>query len=181
MSGALPHLKAGPATYTAGGLILGGQLVVPASGLTGPLAALNQVGVLVCPAAYTPGSNGYPLGIAATDANNSQFSNMDASGYGPMSGATLPTNWAGIGGSNSTEDQVLDASILGFSVAVYNNVEMRVNFDGACVFGQPITWSATVAGAVTTTSSTDPKVIIGKCTQPGGVTAAGLGLAYIRA
>lgn len=179
MAGALPRFKQGPATYTAGGLILGGQLVVPASGLGGALAALNGVGVLVCPAGYSTGTtNGFPLGVAGADANTGMFASYNTT-YGPIDGPSLPVGWPG-DGSLTTQDQLLDSSILGYSVPVYNNVDIPVNYDGACVFGQNITWSATVAGAVTSYTGTDPKVIVGKCTQPGGVTVAGVARAFIR-
>ena len=179
MAGALPHYKQGPASYTAGGLILGGQLVVPAYGLGGALAALNGIGVLVCPAAYTFQSNAAPLGVAGADANTTMFQDYNAT-YGPDSGASFPAGWGG-DGSLTSQDEVLDISILGFTIPVYNNVDMNVNYDGAVTFGQKLTWSASVAGALTgVSSSVDPRNIVGYCSQPGGVSAAGVGRAFIR-
>lgn len=179
MAGALPHYKAGPATYTAAGLILGGQLVIPAYGLSTPLNVLNGVGVLVCPAAYTFQSNAAPLGIAGADANTTMFQDYNAI-YGPDSGPSLPGGWPG-DGSNANQDQLLDVSILGFSIPVYNNVDIPVNYDGAVFLGQKLTWSASVAGALTgVTASVDPRNIVGYCSQPGGVAAAGVGRAFIR-
>lgn len=163
MAGALPHYKTGPATYTAGGLILGGQLVVPASGLSGSLAALNGVGVLVCPTSTFQ----LPLGVAGADANTGMF---------PEGTASLPGVWPGDSPA-SLQDQLLDNSILGYSVPVWNNVDIPVNYDGsgAVVFGQYLTWSTTTAGAVkglaTGAGIADASLIIGRCTQPGGVTA----------
>lgn len=173
MAGAVVHYKQGPASYTAAGLILGGQLVVPASGVAGSLGtALNGVGVMVCPAGYSTGNtNGYPVGIAAADANTGQF---------PEGTASFPAGWPG-DGSLTSQDELLDISILGYTVGVYNNVDINVNFDGAAVFGQNLTWSASVAGAVTAyATATDPRLIVGKCTQPGGMSAAGVGRAFIR-
>jgi hypothetical protein len=167
VAGSLPHYKQGPASYTAGGLILGGQIVYPATGLGGALAALNGIGVLVA----ATGQQVNALGVAGADANNTMFLDYNAT-YGPDSGASLPAGWAG-DGSSTAQDTVLDVSILGFTIPVYNNVDINVNYDGTAVsFGQLLQTSTTVAGAVMAWSGSNPQAIIGRCTQPGGVTAA---------
>lgn len=182
MAGALFHYKQGPASYTAAGLVLGGQLVVPASGVAGALGtALNTFAVMVCPAGYSTGTtNGFPVGIAGADANTGRLAApyWNAT-YGPVDGPSVPGAWSG-DGSATNQDQLLDQSILDFQIPVYNNVDINVNYDGACVFGQNLTWSASVAGAVTSYTGTDPKVIVGKCSQPGGIAVAGVARAFIR-
>lgn len=171
MAGALPHYKAGPATYTAAGLILGGQLVTAATS-----GALNGIGVIV----HTAAADALTLGVAGADANTTMFQDYN-SVYGPDSGPSLPGGWPG-DGSNANQDQLLDVSILGFSIPVYNNVDIPVNYDGTAVsFGALLQNSTTVAGAVMAWSGSTPQNIVGRCTQPGGITAvAQVGRAFIR-
>lgn len=171
MAGALPHIKQGPASYTAGGLVLGGQLVVPASGLSGSLAGLNGVGVMVA----GTGANQLVLGVAASDANTGQY---------PEGTPSFPAGWPG-DGSSTAQDELLDISILGYTVAVYNNVDINVTYDGSAnaSFGQYLTWSTSIGGCVrpiAVGSISDASLIVGRCTQPGGVLASGVGRAFIR-
>lgn len=161
MAGALPHYRQGPATYQAGGLILGGQLVSPtaASG-----AGASTVSVVPTSG---PVSTTYPLGVAGSDAN------ALTEPIFPANGADDPT------GSSNT---LLDLGFVKPEVAVYNNVDIVVNYDGvgAVPFGAKLTWSGATAGSVTIANAdTDAKQIIGFCSQPGGVAASSSGRAFI--
>lgn len=159
MAGVLPHYKTGPATYNAASLIIGGQLVVPNGAAPDPT-------IKTCPT----GQQVNVLGVAATDAVNTA----------PEGTASFPGTWPGDGLAN--QDQLLDISIFRPEVAVYNNVDIPVNYDGtAVVFGGLLQTSTTVAGAVMAWSGTNAQAIIGRCTQPGGVPAvAGTYRAFIR-
>lgn len=176
MAGALPHLKQGPATYTAAGLVLGGQLVRPAVSGDSPPAGLTGIGVVPCGASGTDSHSNTVLGVAATDSNTGQFSNYDT--YGPESGASIATaSWAG-DNSQAGQDQLLDQSILGYSVAVYNNVDINVNYTSNANFGQLLVAGAN--GSVMAWSSQTFDQIVGRCTQPGGVVSGNVGRAFIR-
>lgn len=174
MSGALPHYKFGPASYTAAGLILGGQLVTPATS-----GSLSGVGVIVQPTA-SAGTALTVLGVAGADANTGQY---------PEGVASFPTGWPGDGGSGTDNqpgveypDALLDVSILGYTIPVYNNVDIVVNYDsaGTVNFGQLLMASTSVAGAVTAFTGAVYSAIVGRCSQPGGVTAGSTGRAFIR-
>lgn len=174
MAGAVLHYKSGPATYTAAALILGGQLVRPAISGDTPPAGLTGVGVVVCGAASFS-----CVGVAGADGNTSMFSNYDPL-YGPNSGASLPGGWPG-DGNLTTQDQLLDQSILGYSIPVYNNVDIFVTYAANAAFGVLLKTAA--AGAVTpwvNGTDTDASLIVGRCTQPGGVLANASGRAFIR-
>ena len=186
MAGKLFHYKQGPASYTAAGLILGGQLVVPAAGLSGSLATLNGNAVMVASSVTTgAGGNGYlVIGVAGADANTGMLG-VDASGnviYPPVSGASLPAGWPG-DGNLTTQDQLLDQSILGYTIPVYNHVDINVTYAANASFGTPLKLAAN--GTVTPWvpgTDTDVALIVGKCTAPGGVTVASnpVGRMYVR-
>lgn len=158
MAGALPHYRQGPASYQVAGLILGGQLVMPNGASPDPT-------VKVAAAAQQTTC----LGVAGNDANNTN----------PEGTPSLPVGWPG-DGSITTQDQMLESSALLNTVSVYNNVDINVNYDSAVAFGALLQTSTSTAGSVTVWSGTNPQAIIGRCTQPGGVTAAGVGRAFIR-
>lgn len=92
------------------------------------------------------------LGVAATDA------------------APIPDQ------SSSTDDNaggapLVDISVLSDYVAVYHDVDIRVTYAANATFGQLLKAGAT--GKVTPWvhgTDTDPDTIVGRCTQPGGVT-----------
>lgn len=166
MAGALPHIKQGPASYTAAGLILGGQLVRPAISGDTPPAGLAGVGVV----ANTNAVAQNIVGVAASDANTGQF---------PEGTPSLPGTWPG-DGNNANQDQLLDSSILGYTVAVYNNVDINVNYSVSALFGKLLVADATAGVKPFTDGTDDPAAIVGRCTQPGGVTAGSVGRAFIR-
>jgi hypothetical protein len=161
MAGALPRYRQGPASYTAGGYIVGGQLVVPATGLTGALATLNGVGIL----ANTTAGASNVLGVAATDANTTNW---------PEGTPSLPT-----GPSQATDDNtLLDMPPFDYQVAVYNNVDINVTYSVAATLG--VLLVADNAGGVKPRTAETFDQVVGKCTQPGGVAAATAGRAFIR-
>lgn len=163
MAGALPFLRQGPTSYPAGGYITGGMLVVAASGLTGSLTPLNGVGVVE----NTTDGTSTVLGVAASDANTTNY---------PEGTPSLPSS-----ASSSTDDNpLLDSSTLNFEVAVYNNVDIFVNYSGTGTLGGLL--CADNAGGVRPfVHGTDyPEAVVGRCTNPGGVVAGHVGRAFIR-
>lgn len=161
MPGALPHYRQGPATYTAGGFILGGQLVSPTA-----TSGAGASTVSVVPTGG-PVSGTYPLGVAGSDANTLTE---------PIFPASQDPS-----GEPTGDDSLLDLGFVKSEVAVYNNVDIVVNYDnvGATNFGAKLTWSAATAGSVTVYTGSDPKAVIGFCSQPGGVAASSSGRAFI--
>jgi hypothetical protein len=183
MAGALPHYKLGPANYIAAGLVLGGQLVSAAGTLTGTLTNLSNTAVVPSAA-----GDAIVLGVAATDANVGKLPVDPSTGdyafptgaTGPDGGVSLPAGWAG-DGSVTTQDELLDQSILDYTVAVYNNVDIRVNYAATATFGQLL--MAGASGSVTPFTGTNYSLIVGRCTEPGGVTVSSgtvAGRAFIR-
>jgi hypothetical protein len=157
MAGALPHYRQGPATYQAAGLILGGQLVTNNSNTAG------DVTIKVQPTA-SAGTALTVLGVAGSDANALTEPIFPGSAVDPT----------------GTQDTLLDLGFVKSEVAVYNNVDIVVNYDGAVNFGQLLMASTSVAGAVTAFTGSVYSAVIGRCSQPGGVAAAGTGRAFIR-
>lgn len=210
MAGALFHYKSGPASYVAAGLIHGGKLVSAASGLSGSLASLNGVGVLqnatdaslgvlgVAGAdAYTEMFGGYidaanPLYAGGNSANGALQTPYGNMGYGPYDKPSFPTGWPGNGGSTGTvdnepnvqyEDPLLDVSILTYAIPVYNNVDINVTYSGSGTVAFGALLAADNAGGVRAWVTGDlAQAIVGRCTQPGGVTVATnpVGRAFIR-
>jgi len=72
--------------------------------------------------------------------------------------------------ANAGGQPLVDISVLPDYVAVYHGVDVRVTYEAACSFGQQIMTAAT-AGNVKAWDGVTPSTIIGRCTQPGGVTA----------
>jgi hypothetical protein len=210
MAGALFHYKSGPASYIAAGLIHGGKLVVAASGLSGSLASLNGTGVLqnvtdaslgvlgVAGAdAYTEMLAGYANAAnpvypgGNSDNGDLQFSDGNM-GYGPYDKPSFPVQWPGNGGDGSTvdnepnvqyEDPLLDVSLLTYSIPVYNNVDINVTYSGSGTVAFGALLAANNAGGVRAWVTGDlAQAIVGRCTQPGGVTVATnpVGRAFIR-
>jgi hypothetical protein len=186
MAGALFHYKSGPASYLAAGQVLGGQLVSAAGTLTGAVAALSKIGVV-------PSASGDTtvLGVAGADANVGQYV-YNSSGdivfnatdleYGPQGGPSFPAGWPG-DGNLTTQDPLLDQSILGFSVPVYNNVDINVQYAATAQFGELLVAAANGAVTPYTSGTSTFDKVVGRCTQPGGVTVSSgtvLGRAFIR-
>lgn len=157
MAGALPYYKLGPASYIAGKAITGGQLVRAAAGNESGVTADLQGASVVPNDSLTSTTL---LGVALTDAGISQYPEGTANTSTPLDTATLP-----------------------YTVAVGNNMDMRVLYSGTATFGAPV--YADASGHVTGTQGTNA-VLVGRCTEPGGITgspstsAPVLGRAFIR-
>lgn len=145
----------GPETYEALTAILGGQLAVPQTGATTDptLQGIQPAGdaAVNC------------LGVAAQDA--------------------IPqASQAGLFGTNASYDAsypYFDASVPGITTAVYNDVVGYVTYASAVAYGAKLACAAN--GAVRAWVAGDgAAAIVGSCKQPGGVSAAGTGLAHIR-
>lgn len=148
--GAIPQVrKHGPKSYPALEAVTGGQLVEGRSGQTG-------VGVAVDGSVRV-------AGVALNDAV-----------------ATLVTE---------PVNGVLDTAPTGTRVLVSSRDEAPVTYAEAAAFGDALVaaavgqvrpWRATDPdGAGALTADTDPRAIVGRCTEPGGVAAGAVGLAFI--
>lgn len=167
MTAVLPHYRTGPASYQAAGLIYGGQFVVPNT-IT---AGTTDLTVAVAPGGIGAAATGVTnvLGVAGGDAN------------------TILTQ---TGAANSYGEPLIDLSVLGDYVSVYyGGVDIWCWYGGPAAVGEELvigtgTSGHTVAGCVTgiatgtpyfsTTAITafTPNTIVGRCTHPGGVSAA---------
>lgn len=86
----------------------------------------------------------------------------DASPY--VSQAAFVDQYAG-------NQPLVDVGVLPDYTAVHRSpTDIRVTYEAACSFGQQL-MSAATAGNVKAWDGVTPSTIIGKCTQPGGVTA----------
>lgn len=150
MAGNLPHYKLGPASYAASGPILGGSLVTVAS--DGKTVIQNATA-----------GNAVLLGVAVTDVNAGV----------PEGSAVSSGAWAG--NVTNGSDTNLDVSVLGYTVAVANNVDIKVRYSSAANFGDLL--YADGSGGVTKTASGSA---VGRCTQSGGVASGTAGRAFIR-
>jgi hypothetical protein len=76
------------------------------------------------------------------------------------------------GNTTAYGDPLLDISALGDYVAVYSGggIDMHVVYEAACDFGDLLMAAAT-AGNVKKYVAGTADQIVGRCTQPGGVTA----------
>lgn len=73
--------------------------------------------------------------------------------------------------ANAGNQPLVDISVLPDYVAVHRSpADIHVTYEAACNFGQQL-MSAATAGNVKAWDGVTPSTIIGKCTQPGGVTA----------
>lgn len=163
MAGALPHYKLGPASYVAGKPILGGTLVRAAGTSETGLSASAPSNATVVPndSTTTPGTL---LGVAVSDAGVGQYPEGAVVSSGAWSGNVVAGGTGGLGGTDTN----LDVSGLGYTVAVANNVDIKVRYETTAKFGDRLWPSAN--GGVTNTVGTGPA--IGYCSQPGGVTGS---------
>lgn len=142
MSGALPHYRLGPDSYQVSALVLGGQLVVADGSAATTVSVAGAAAINV-------------LGVAGID------------------GAPIP-NQAGDTDSLAGAASLLDISVLPDYIPVYHGpCDMHATYAANATFGQLLKTAA--SGAVTPwVSGTDtlPATIVGRCTQPGGVTVS---------
>lgn len=146
MSAVAQVTKTGPRTYTPAEPILGGQLVEARAGSRIGVAAAGTV---------------RGLGVALTDAQS------------PDAFVSTPVIVAG--------RPVLNAAVLPTVVAVaYGGIETPVVYAGAAAFGQKLIAAANgqvtpfvPAPATAPAVASTPDQIVGVCTAPAGVAAAG--------
>lgn len=166
MAGSLPHYKLGPASYVAGGPILGGSLVrasnkqdtVAGSGTQDVPTALQGASVVQNDSTAGDGL----LGVAMQDANLSQY---------PEGSYVTAGSWTGNvpGGA----DTAMDISGLGYEVAVMNNMDVKVRYSAEANFGDLLYAEADGGVAPGGTGTA-----VGRCTQPGGVLAPANGATF---
>jgi hypothetical protein len=90
-------------------------------------------------------------------------------------------NQAGDTDSLAGSAPLLDISVAGDYTAVYHGCDMHVTYAANATFGQLL--KAAASGAVTPWvdgTDTHPAYIIGRCTQPGGVTISALAVGRAR-
>jgi hypothetical protein len=73
--------------------------------------------------------------------------------------------------ANAGNLPLVDIGVLFDYTAVYHGVDIGVTYEAAAAFGQQL-MSAATAGNVKAWDGVTPSTIIGRCTQPGGVTVA---------
>jgi hypothetical protein len=165
MSAVLPHYTRGPANKQAAGLVYGGQFVSPNT-IT---AGTTDLTVKVSVGGTGAGGELNCLGVAGTDAN------------------VITTQ---TGAANSYGQPLIDISVLTDYVAVYSGGwDIWAWFGGPAAEGEELvigtgTTGHTCAGCVTGvlsspfgnssgTQAITPAYgnIVGRCTQPGGVSA----------
>jgi hypothetical protein len=166
MSAVLPHYTRGPWNKQVAALVYGGQFVVPNT-IT---AGTTDLTVVPAPGAIGAAATGCTnvLGLAGTDAN------------------VITTQ---TGAANTYGQPLIDISVLTDYTAVYSG-----GWDIWCWYGGPAaegellvvgtgTTGHTVNGCVTGIAGTPfftstaitsftPNTIVGRCTHPGGVSAA---------
>ncbi len=179
MSAVLPHYTRGPWNKQVAGLVYGGQFVVPNT-IT---AGTTDLTVVAAPGAIAAAATGCTnvLGLAGTDAN------------------VITTQ---TGAANAYGQPLIDISVLTDYTAVYSGGwDIWCWYGGAAAEGELLvigtgTTGHVVAGCVVGIASTPfftstaitsftPNTIVGRCTHPGGVSAAmltqqigGAGAAY---
>lgn len=166
MGAVLAHYQRGPANKQVAGLIYGGQFVVPNT-LT---AGTTDLTVAVAPGSIAAAATGVTnvLGVAGADAN------------------VISTQ---TGAANSYGQPAIDISVLTDYVAVYSGGwDILCWYAGAAKEGDLLvvgsgTSGGAAPGAVTgvsgtaffpgsaTTITVSPANVVGRCTQPGGVSA----------
>jgi hypothetical protein len=172
-----------PTDLTSGVAIIGAQLVEASvnSGFT--------TGVRIARAA-----SNVCVGVALQDAGQFGVPGAQSAFLPPANepvNASYPPILGGTGGIN--DNVYADFSGLLGNVSVLLNGEVFVYYTANTAFGTPLAVTAAsgsgsallnLGGCVAGYASTDPKVIVGKCTNPGGVVASAsapvLGRAFIR-
>jgi hypothetical protein len=124
-------------------LVIGGMMVCPTT-----IGSASDLTVAPCSSANAR----YCLGLAGKDANVISVQTGAANTYG---------------------QPAIDISVMDDYTAVYyGGVDIWAWYQGAVSEGDLLTISATTPGTlVTNGTGTDPKVIVGRCTHPGGVAA----------
>jgi len=111
-------------------------------------------------------------GSAALTVSPAGAAAINVLGVAGNDAAPIP-NQAGNTDSLAGGAPLLDISVVPDNVAVHHNVDMHVTYAANATFGQLL--KAAASGAVTpwvSGTDTNPATIVGRCTQPGGVTVS---------
>lgn len=133
---------------------------------------------------YTRGPDSYQvsaqvLGGQLVVADGSAATTVSVAGANAINVLGVAGNDAGpivsqAGNTTSYGQPVTDISVLPDYVSVYHGADMHVTYAASATFGQLLKAAAT--GQVTPWvdgTDTHPAYIVGRCTQPGGVTVGG--------
>lgn len=156
MSAVLPHYKQGPINKQVSTLVIGGMIV-------GPTTPGSSTDLTVRPCPTTPASTVMLyLGVAGKDANVISVQTGAANSYG---------------------QPAIDISVLDdYTSVYYGGVDIWVWYSAAVSEGALLTVANTAGtvgpwtqqGASYAQAAGDPGLIVGKCTNPGGVTSGQL-------
>lgn len=140
---------------------------------------------------YKHGPDSYQVSAAVTGgqlviADGSSATTVSPAGAGAQNVLGVAGNDAApqvsqAGNTTSYGDPLIDVSVLSDYVAVYHGVDIPVIYAASATFGELLKAGAT--GSVTPWvhgTDTAPDTIIGRCTQPGGVTSTGTTVARAR-
>jgi hypothetical protein len=149
MTAVLPHYKQGPSNYQVSTLVYGGMVVQPST-LTAGTTDLT-----VKPAVHAAaGTVVNVLGVAGKDAN---------------------VLAAQLGAANTYGQPLIDISVLDdYTSVYYGGFDVAVWYSNTALVlpGGLLMVDITTDGTVTAFSGTTYSGIIGRCTQPGGITVA---------
>jgi hypothetical protein len=150
VSGNLPHYRLGPASWQVSAAVAGGQLVVPDAAPATTVSVAGAAAINV-------------LGVAGNDA------------------APIP-NQAGDTDTLSGGSPLLDISVApDYTSVYYGPVTAHITYAANATCGQLL--KAAASGAVTpwvSGTDTNPATIVGRCTQPGGVTISANAVGLMR-
>ena len=169
MSAVLPHYTRGPWNYQAAGLIYGGQFVVPNT-IT---AGTTDLTVAVAPGSEAAAATGVTnvLGVAGADANVISTQTGAANAYGqPLIDISVLTDYVPVysGGWDIF-------AWYGGPAAVGELLVIGTGTSGRAGPGTVVgiaTGTPFFPGSATAITAFTPNTIVGRCTHPGGVSAA---------
>jgi hypothetical protein len=142
MSAVIPYYKLGPSNKQVSTLIYGGQFVQPTTLTAGTTDYTVKPALSGCVTC---------LGVAGVDAN---------------------TLTAQTGAANTYGQPQIDISVLtDYTSVYYGNVDIWVWYSGAVIEGFKLIIGATAGTVITAGASPAADIVVGLCTQPGGVTA----------
>jgi hypothetical protein len=108
-------------------------------------------------------------GSSATTVSVAGLNAKNVLGVAGNDAAPIP-NQADATDTNAGGAPLLDISVAPDYVSVYHGADMHVTYAANCTFGALLTVAAN--GQVTPASSATFDEIVGRCTQPGGVTTS---------
>jgi hypothetical protein len=143
MSAVIPYYKLGPANKQVSTLIYGGMFVQPTTSTTSGTTDFT----------VKPALSGSVicLGVAGNDAN---------------------TLTAQTGAPNTYGQPQIDISVLtDYTSVYYGNVDIWVWYSGAVAEGWKTIIGTTAGTCIASSAAPTADIVVGICTQPGGITA----------